>query len=57
MVSKSAVYRSINCTPEHAAKLDMLVEESGLNRNQFFRLLLEALTPSDVEKLRRRLDR
>lgn len=55
MPSKNAVYRNINLRPEEDAALEKLVEASGLNRNQLFRMLAVTLTPADVEALQRRL--
>jgi hypothetical protein len=56
MPSKTAVYRHINLRPEDDDRLEQLVEASGLNRNQFIKMLIRALTENDVAALQRRLE-
>jgi len=54
MASDRTKYVSINLLPHHQEKLEELVAASGTNRNNFFRGIIMALTPNDVEKLLRR---
>lgn len=54
MPSKTAVYRHVNLRPEDDERLKQLVEASGLNRNQFVKMLIHSLTEDDVAALQRR---
>ena len=54
MASERSRYISINLLPHHKEKLDALVEHSGIRRNTFFRQIILAMEPDDVDKLLKR---
>lgn len=48
------MYKNLNLRPEEFDRLTQLVESSGMNRNQFFKMLINTLTEDDVDALIRR---
>lgn len=55
MTGKTGVHRTVNLPPEVDARLTGLLEETGLNRNQLFKLVAQTMKVADVEALQRRL--
>ena len=51
---KNGIHRTVLLTPAQDARLNRLLEATGLNRNAFVRLCVAVLTPDDVEELRKR---
>ena len=51
---KNGIHRTVLLTPAQDARLNRLLEATGLNRNAFVRLCVEKLTPTDVDELQRR---
>ena len=45
---------SVVLTPDQLTRRDRILEATGLNWNQFARLCVDKLTPSDVEQLKAR---
>lgn len=51
MAKRTGKNRSVLLRPEQDDALTRLIEETGINRNQIFRLVATRMTPLDVTEL------